>query len=138
MGLVEYLAVLVSPSPKDTIKAIESRRKDAAAKKKAFENADSQEVGVEIDASSGIFKNTSFYDTIAAEANEESANALKNFFNDTNDKSSNQMVKYKAKPGQMDYFNKAIEAHQKGEDLVEPPKSLQGQIAQMHLDAIQF
>lgn len=135
MGYLEYIAVLVSPSPKDTLKAVEARRQAVEARMKAEENSDNPAGPVVIDASSGIFKNTSFYDSLAAEAGVD-PRELQAMFGEQDD-SGKQPVTYIKKQGQTDYFQRAIEAHQKGEEL-EPLPSLQTQLQKMHMDAIEF
>ena len=136
MGYLEYMAVLVSPSPKDTLKAIEERHKIVENRKKHEENVDGPNEPVIISAESKEFKSTTFYDTIAAEAGEESAAAIRNFFGDNVDDSS-RPVTYIARPEQMSYFDRAIAAHQKGEDIL-PLPSLDTQLMQMHMDSIEF
>lgn len=134
MGYLEYIAVLVSPSPKDTLKAIEARHKAIEAKSKHEMNDGAPVV---ISAESREFKNTSFYDAIAAEVGSDNAEAVKAIFGDSNNDDSKKPVTYITKPGQMDYFEKAIAAHQRGEEIL-PIPSFQTQLQQMHLDALEF
>lgn len=137
MGYLEYIAVLVSPSPKDTLKAIDARHKNLEAKAKHESREDGTEAPIVIEAESRTFKNTTFYDAIAAEVGGDSAEAIKGIFGDTGIDDGKKSVTYVTKPGQMDYFERAITAHQKGEELM-PLPSLQTQIQQMHLDALEF
>ena len=137
MGYLEYIAMLVSPSPKDTLKAIEERHKILETKKRHAENLGGENEPVVIDASSMVFKNTTFYDTIVAEGGQEAAADVKNYFGDNGDSDSSKPVTYVTKPGQMNYFDRAIAAHQKGEELM-PIPSFSSQLAQMHMDALEF
>lgn len=133
MGYLEYTAMLVSPSPKDTLKAIEARHKNTEAAKKHRENTDAPIV---INAESGEFENTTFYSSIETEVGKDSAAALMAYLGDKPD-TSKRPVSYIPKPGQLGYFEKAIAAHQKGEDLM-PGASLESDLVKMHLDSITF
>lgn len=137
MGYLEYIATLVSPSPKDTLKAIQERHKIIDAAKKQSEQVDGKEVPVVINAESREFTNTSFYDTVSQEMGEGAAEALRAAFGDTGNNLNKRPVAYVPRDGQMGYFEKAIAAHQRGEELL-PAASLQTQLAQMHLDSITF
>lgn len=131
------MATLVSPSPKETMKAIEDRRKIVEARRKHRDNNEADDTPVVIDAESRVFKNTSFYDSIAAEEGAEAAEAIKNFFGDSGSDDSKRPVTYIPKQGQLSYFERAIAAHQKGEDIL-PLPSLDSQLMQLHLDSIDF
>ena len=79
LDMVEYLAILISPSPKDTMKAIEKRRKiDALDKKRR---------GIKTEEEFKLFKqdhrNTTFYDEIAKVGGEETVAGLMEFFGET-------------------------------------------------------
>ncbi len=67
MGYIEYLATLVSPHPKETIKAIESRHKPANS------------------SESKVYVNTTFLDAIAAESGQDAVEDLKRHFDDLGD-----------------------------------------------------
>ena len=104
LDMVEYLAVLVSPSPKDTMKAIEKRRKaDAIAKKRAGQ-------AVEDDGDLKLFKNdhrnTTFYDEIAKMAGGETADALKKEFDAPDEPSIEQ---YELDLDDLEFIRKAQE-----------------------------
>ena len=74
LDMVEYLAVLVSPSPKDTLKAIEKRRKmDAISKKKKGEKVEGSE---DLKLFKDDHRNTTFFDEIAKMAGEDTAKAM--------------------------------------------------------------
>jgi hypothetical protein len=137
MNYLDYMAVLVSPSPKDTMKAIEARQKAIQALEdvEEGETSDGSQVIIKHELDS-TFQNTTFYDQIAAEVSGAEADRVRQFFGDTQ-KVNPKSVRYIPKPGQMDYFTKAIEAHQKGEELL-PTPSIKSQIEQMHLDSLSF
>jgi hypothetical protein len=103
IDMVEYLAVLVSPSPKDTMKAIEKRRKaDAIAKKKSGQKIDGQE-------DTKLFKddhrNTTFFDEIAKMVGEDTANAMKKDANVGDDFSA--VEEYELDMEDLDFIQKA-------------------------------
>jgi len=78
LDLVEYLAILISPSPKDTMKAIDHRRALAERDKVRRGEID------KTDADHKLFKkdhrNTTFYDDIAKFGGTEAAEELKREF----------------------------------------------------------
>jgi hypothetical protein len=80
---VEYLAMLVSPMPKETMKVIDGRRKMVAkAKREAGLTKDEQEIREKIieknmQGETAFLKNTTFFDDVEKFAGKDAADALR-------------------------------------------------------------
>jgi hypothetical protein len=105
MDLVEYLAVLVTPHPKETMQVIEKRRKDLeAARLKAglIDKAEEQ-------ASNKLFKhdhrNTTFYDDIRKMAGDSAADTL--LFEDENGEAPTPVETYEPDFEDLAFIEKA-------------------------------
>jgi len=106
LDLIEYLAVLISPSPKDTIKAIDHRRSAVEREK-----IKSGEIKVKSDEHK-LFKkdhrNTTFYDDIAKFGGNDAAEALKKEFGEEGQVESTES--YEMDMEDLEFIEKARQA----------------------------
>lgn len=113
MGYIEYLAVLISPHPKETVKAIEGRHK--------LLNAAKRKAGIEVDGEEDAklfhddHRNTTFFDAIQAEGGEEAISGLKAFFGDKPEQ-ANSVEAYSPKVDDIEFLERAIKLSAEGKN----------------------
>jgi hypothetical protein len=105
MGYIEYLATLVSPHPKETIKAIEQRHKMSNLEKiRSGEEVNTDDLKLFHDD----HRNTTFFDAIAAEGGDQALADLKSLFNDRPE-DAKTVEMYTPKVDDLEYIQRAME-----------------------------
>lgn len=127
MGYIEYHATLTSPHPKETIKAIEERRKAVALAKKR--NGEDNESNADLKLFKSDHRNTTFYEALAAEGGEEALTNMKKLFGD-NVEESRPVELYQPDATDVEFFQKAL-----GEETVDPSSPIN---PMLDFDQIEF
>jgi hypothetical protein len=105
MGYIEYLATLVSPHPKETIKAIEQRHKMSNLEKiRNGEQVNTDDLKLFHDD----HRNTTFFDAIAAEGGDQALADLKALFNERPE-DAKAVEMYTPKVDDLEYIQRAME-----------------------------
>lgn len=103
LGYIEYLATLISPHPRETIKAIEARHKHAQMEK--------AKAGEDVEREFKLFhedhRNTTYFDAIAAEGGADAIEDLKQFFGDKPE-TAQAVELYQPKADDIEFIEKAI------------------------------
>jgi hypothetical protein len=109
IDLVEYLAILVSPHPKETIKAIDSRRKTAERDKMIADGK------ADFDEKSG-FVNTTFYDTIKEVAGDASVEEIRKSFEEKPADKVDSQLEHEITPEDIEFMERARRLQKEDQD----------------------